>query len=469
MNREILRIENMTVSSGGRRCLQNVDFNLFQGELLAVTGLNNAGKGLLAAAIAGRAPFTASRIYRDEQALEGPAQYAACAQDIFYISRESQLFDDFTVAENLFALERRQLLALFSGRRCAARARALLAHLGLSIDPDLPARSLPLAQKHLVAICRALALGARILILDRLASQYGPGDFSTLSALLSRLEGVSVVYLSRQPDPILLQAGRVLLLRGSTVAGLFYRGCFQPELLLHPAEKPAGPEKPLPPPAAAAPCLLRLETPDLSLRLQPGQALLVLDGRDSARRALLSAFLSPAPGSLFVQDKPMADYGAAVQAGLAVLPELNGGGLPFPCLTEGENLAFQVLKKTSGAGLVSRRVLGYAQSRCREALSTPACLENPAWRSYKLRLCAFGLAHSRVYVLEDPAANMDAVLLTELLELLRSLLDSGCALLILASQAENYAALRPQVLDLAATAPASDTPGPRSPCPPPGA
>ena len=432
-----------------------MNFHILEGELLGITGLNNAGKTILARAIAGKVSFTASCILRGEKELADSAAYSGSAQDIFYISQEPQLFDAFTVAQNIFALERHFALSIFSNHQAKERTQQLLHSLDLHLSPTARLSALSRAQKHLVAICRAIAMGAKLLILDGISSQYSRSDFQTLSALLGRLQGVSIIYISHQADPIILKADRIYFLHGNTITGQLYKNDYSPERL---SAILSGPVHPLPAaysgekPAQSAAPLLRLgPLPGLLPTepcLQAGGILLIQDQRDGPRQALIRAFLSRRPQTLLINGKRPRSYQQAAEAGLAVLPSIPLSNGLFSNLSEEDNLSFRILKKTSTFGLVNAKVRRYAQEKYKDVLSTEACLGNAAWRAYKLRLCCCHLAHSRVYVLEDPGANMDGTVLRDLFSFLKSLAQEGAAVLIIASQYESYIPLCSRVLDL---------------------
>ncbi len=193
--------------------LDHVDFDVKGGEVHALLGQNGAGKSTLIKIMAG--------VYEADEGeiLFGgrPLRPAAGSLPIAFIHQDLGLVEWMTVAENV-ALQTgylRSPLGLVSWRRVRQAAADALAIMGIDLNPDTPISSLPAAERSLVAIGRALAIKADILVLDEPTAALPEADVERLLATLKRLResGIGIVYVTHRLDEVFQIADRVTVLR----------------------------------------------------------------------------------------------------------------------------------------------------------------------------------------------------------------------------------------------------------------
>jgi ribose transport system ATP-binding protein len=193
--------------------LDHVDFDVKGGEVHALLGQNGAGKSTLIKIMAG--------VYAaDEGEISfggGPARRAAGSLPIAFIHQDLGLVEWMTVAENV-AIQTgypRSPLGLVSWRRVRQAAADALAIMGVDLNPDAPISSLPAAERSLVAIGRALAIKADILVLDEPTAALPEADVERLLATLRHLResGIGIVYVTHRLDEVFRIADRVTVLR----------------------------------------------------------------------------------------------------------------------------------------------------------------------------------------------------------------------------------------------------------------
>ncbi len=216
---------------GATRALAGVDFEAGAGEVHAIVGENGAGKSTLMKVLAGVvAPDTGEvRLGGAPYRPRGPAE--ARRQGVALVSQELALCPHLTVAENVALGQEPTRFGVVDRARVDGAARAALAEAGADrIDPRARAGDLPLADRQLVEIARALvrwgdAPGApppaRVLILDEPTSSLGREDARRLFALVRRLrdEGLLVLYISHFLEEVAAVADRYTVLRdGASVA-----------------------------------------------------------------------------------------------------------------------------------------------------------------------------------------------------------------------------------------------------------
>jgi ribose transport system ATP-binding protein len=115
-----------------------------------------------------------------------------------------------------------------------AETTALLARLGEAIDPWRPVGELPMAQRQMVAMARALSHRCRLLIMDEPTASLSTRETQTLFRIIRQLkaEGVSILYVSHRLEEIFLLSDRVTVFRdGRHVATNVTKDINQPELI----------------------------------------------------------------------------------------------------------------------------------------------------------------------------------------------------------------------------------------------
>jgi simple sugar transport system ATP-binding protein len=186
----------------------------------ALLGENGAGKTTLVRVLAGLVRPDSGEIRLDGRrvSLRGPRD--ARALGIALVHQHASLVPTLTVAENLVLGEPGGLA--LSRAALHARAAAILREAALDLDPDAAAGGLPVSQQQRLEIARALAGGARVLVLDEPTAVLAPSEVDGLLALLARLraEGRTVVFISHKLEEVTAVCDRVTVLRRGVRVGV---------------------------------------------------------------------------------------------------------------------------------------------------------------------------------------------------------------------------------------------------------
>jgi D-xylose transport system ATP-binding protein len=218
----ILSAQQITKRFPGVVALQDVSFDLRQGEIHGLCGENGAGKSTLIKLLSGIHQYGT---YEGELMVHGqPARFRGIADaeraGIAVIYQELAVVDELTVAENIFLGAEPTRLGMIDWPRVRREARDLLAKFGVNLDPDAPCRQLGIAQKQLVEIVKALRKDSRILILDEPTAALAEHEVQVLLDILRdlRSRGIACIYISHKLEEVFAIADRITVLRdGSTV------------------------------------------------------------------------------------------------------------------------------------------------------------------------------------------------------------------------------------------------------------
>ena len=167
MAESLLRFENITKRFGGTTALRDVSLHLEAGEILALLGENGAGKSTLIKALAGIHKPDAGRILFNGVPYAHSAPKPNEKQRVAFIHQDLGLLEWMTVAENVgLAQGFSRKHGLIDWQATEARAAESLKLVGCDFDPSRRVQDLSRTEKSLVAIARALAVEADVLVLD---------------------------------------------------------------------------------------------------------------------------------------------------------------------------------------------------------------------------------------------------------------------------------------------------------------
>lgn len=218
-----LALRHISKRFGGVQALRDVDLEIDAGEVHCLAGENGSGKSTLIKIVAGVQPPEPGGVIRlggRDHARLTPSE--SLRRGIQVIYQDLSLFPNMTVAENI-AIEHQRGLHLVRRKRLELIARAAIERIGVSLDLDRYVADLPIAERQLVAICRAIANDARLVIMDEPTASLTRREVDALLSLALELKrgGVSIVFVSHRLDEVLEIADRVTVLRNGETRGTF--------------------------------------------------------------------------------------------------------------------------------------------------------------------------------------------------------------------------------------------------------
>ena len=165
-NAPLLQLSGISKSFGGTHALESVELALYAGSITALVGENGAGKSTLVKILSGIHQPDGGRITLGGKSVRIRSPAHAQQLGFSVIHQEAVVFDELSVAENIFVTARPRRWGLIDWARMRRAATRLMERLDCPLDPDLRLRELSVAQKYLVQIARALSHDARLVIMD---------------------------------------------------------------------------------------------------------------------------------------------------------------------------------------------------------------------------------------------------------------------------------------------------------------
>jgi rhamnose transport system ATP-binding protein len=217
-----LTLTGISKSFPGVRALSGVALELYPGEVTALVGENGAGKSTLVKILTGIYQPDEGAITLGGEPVTFPTARDAALAGVTAIHQETVLFDELTVAENIFLGHApRGRFGLIDWAAMNQQAAALLERIGAPIAPEARLRDLGIASRHLVAIARALSVEARIVIMDEPTASLSHREIAELYELIERLkaDGKAILFISHKFDEIFRIADRYVVFRDGERVG----------------------------------------------------------------------------------------------------------------------------------------------------------------------------------------------------------------------------------------------------------
>lgn len=221
----LLSLKNVKVTFGGVRALKGVSFEVMPGEIHCLAGENGCGKSTLIKVITGvYKPEEGAAFFFDGRQISAMTPTLAQSLGIQVIWQDLALFGEMTVAENIgFQYAVGGKYGLVDKKAMIQAAERALARLGVSLDLHLPLKELPIAQRQIVAIARALVGEAKLVFMDEPTASLTQSETDYLIDIVRNLSasGVAVVFVSHRLAEVLEISHRMTVLRDGALVGVY--------------------------------------------------------------------------------------------------------------------------------------------------------------------------------------------------------------------------------------------------------
>lgn len=215
MGEVIVSMKNIVKDFPGVKALDNVDFELRSGEVMALLGENGAGKSTLMKILSG--VYTKDggtmEIYGKSYDTLTPKQ--AQAAGVAIIHQELNMCRHLSVAENMFLGREKVSRMILKNSEMEAEAAQILGQLKIDIDPKQTVGDLPVSKQQMVEIAKALSVHAKILIMDEPTSSLTAKEIEELFRIIRalRADGCGIVYISHRLEELQAIVDRVTIMR----------------------------------------------------------------------------------------------------------------------------------------------------------------------------------------------------------------------------------------------------------------
>ncbi len=467
-----LRLRNVSKTFGGVKALQSVDFEVQPGEVHCLAGENGCGKSTLIKIVTGvytPDPGAEIELFGESIATISPSR--ARALGIAVIWQDLALFPHMTVAENIAFDEMVGLVPRLNlGRRHRAQAQAVLDRLGVRLDLDARLLDLPIAERQVVAIARALMGEARLVFMDEPTASLTQSETDALLAVVRTLsaQGIAVVFVSHRLAEVIDVSERVTVVRDGKLVGVFpTEGMTQFRLgelmtgTMHEHEITARDRSDAAPVLEVAGLTRYGEFEDINLTIREGEVVgltgLIGSGRTELAHALIGMH-QPDAGSIRLEGASirMKSIRDAIARGVAYVSEdrLSLGLIQPQSISD--NTAISVLDRIlGGLGLISPSrqsdlvrhwisQLAVKIGKPEDAVSTLS-----GGNQQRVVLAKWLATEPRLLILDSPTVGVDVGARAGIFRIVRKLADEGLAILLISDEVTEVVYNADRVLHMA--------------------
>lgn len=466
----ILSASNISKSFIGVRALNNIDITINAGEIHCLAGENGCGKSTLVKCISGVYTPDEGTIQIEGQTCGSMTPIEAMNHGIQVIYQDLSLFQHMTVAENI-AINKLKFenTKIINWKTIKAIAKEQLDKIGVTMDLDETVGEISMANKQMVAICRALAQNAKILFMDEPTTALTKTEVSHLMKVMLELKkkGLAIVFISHKLDEVFEVADKITIFRNGNKIGDFNSSDLDEKSLSYYM---TGREIEYPryhrtykdnTPILSVEHLTRKgQYEDMSLTVRPGDIIgltgLLGSGRTELAMSLFGLNKTQA-GVIKVNGKEV-DINSPMVAkkyGIALLPEDRSREGLFIERKIKENISAPIIDTICKKGIVNRKKENEIAEKYVEELKvrTPS-IETvvgtlSGGNQQKVVISKWIATSPKVFIMDTPTVGIDIGSKAEIYEQIHKFADEGMAIILISDEIQEVMANCNRVLVMA--------------------
>ncbi len=469
----VLHCEKIDKVYPGTKALDQVSFDLLKGKVNVLIGENGAGKSTLMKMIAGIEQPTSGKMYMDGKEVSFKDTNAARAKGIGIIHQELSLFQNLTVAQNIFMCHEKKKGLFLDDKQHLEGAKVVLKHLEHEIPPETLVGDLRVGQQQMVEIARNLVENdLRVLIMDEPTSSLSAVEVKVLFKIMRELiaQGLSIVYISHRLEEIMEIGDHVTILRdGKYVADADVKDIELPWIVenmvgkntqYHRFERSIDLTK-----AETVLELKHMYLPktgggwlldDVSMNLKKGEVLGIYGLLGAGRSELFECLMGMHPehtGEVIYKGKPMkiGTIADQMKAGFAIVPEDRQLQGQVQSLDICKNVSLSSLKKFTRASLLNFKEEEKAVDEKIKDLHIKVAdkhlpiLSLSGGNQQKVVIAKGLMTKPTVLLMDEPSRGIDIGAKTEVFEIIHEFSERGLSIIVISSELKEIMAVADRI------------------------
>ena len=468
---KVLEAKSLTKRFPGVLAVDNVNFDLFKGEIHGLVGENGAGKSTFVKMLDGSYRPDEGKIILNGQEIKLNSPQEAAQKGIGMVYQELMLLPHLSVAENICLLMLiLKNVKIINWDNLYKISSNFLKELGVKYNVKESINKLSIAKQQIVSIARALASNCKVLILDEPTSALSQGEIENLFKVIKKLkiQGVSIIFISHKLGEVLEIADRVTILRDSQKVGTFYIGDLTedkiteliigrsirekyPKILNIPAEEELLKLKNL---------SLKDKLFNISFSLKKGEILGIVGalgaGKSELAMTLFGAYREKASGEIYLGNKKVSIQSPkdAINERIALVSEdrrsagliLNQGirfNISLPILRNINRMGFvkiEIEKKTAQEYIKKLKIKCTSMEQLVENLS--------GGNQQKVVLAKWLATNAKLVIMDEPTRGIDVGVKVEIYKLINELAQIGIGIILLSSEVPEICGMSDRIIVL---------------------
>ncbi len=445
MKRELLRMNHVSLIKNGEKLLDNLNFQMYAGEIMGLIGKNGRAEEEYVDLICYNHPISFGTVWYDGRIVNSYSHSDNSENRVCVIESKSSLVEGLSVVDNLFVLRKGFKKYFINEKVLWEQARQFLGENGIRVDIGKRVDSLSPLERCLVELGKALLAGCRLVIVDNPGNFLSQYELTEFQRMLKKIRdgGISILYIGNHHQEIFRVADRTSLYSGGYIEKVFEKDELTDEAIApyitEWSLKETDPDPESEEGVMHFHSVYAGSLKGLKFVLHKGECLTLLDMDNRIARdilGLLTGRIACERGRITLEHEPYAQKKAAhsLDAGIGVIPQDGVERLLFWDRTYMENLTFLLDRKLKKSVLPARL---YRSVRKEYGPFVGPAIDETNIANLKLHeqiallYYRLQLLHPRVLVCVQPLAKGDLFTRRRTLELIQETLSQGTAVLII--------------------------------------
>ncbi|QUH25841.1 ATP-binding cassette domain-containing protein [Serpentinicella alkaliphila] len=467
VSEQIVKMRGISKDFSGVKALKEVDFNIYQGKIMALLGENGAGKSTLMKILTGVYEKTSGEVYFNGEKVHIKNTKEAQRMGITIIHQELNLLPNLSIGENIFlGREPVNSLGLIEWNRLFGDAKTIMDRLGIVEKPETLVGELSIGKQQMVEIAKALSLNAQVIVMDEPTGALTDKETESLFKVIKELraEGRSIVYISHRLKEIFEICDDVTIMRdGQFIAEYPVKEMNEDMMIELMVGRKLNEQYPY---ITSEVGDIQLQVKNLnnpyihniSFNLRGGEIVglagLMGSGRTELARTIYGV-LDIESGEVEVQGKKVQikNPGQAIKHGVAYVSEDRKKNGVVLGLNIKENISLSILQKLSGIfGSILRNKEEEVAIKSIEAMSIKASGINQLVKNLsggnqqKVSLSKSLMTSPKVLILDEPTRGVDVGAKREIYDIINKFKQSGIGILMISSEIPEILGMSDRVL-----------------------
>ena len=455
----LLRMEGICKSFPGVKALDNAQLSVRAGTVHALMGENGAGKSTLMKCLFGIYSKDEGHIYLEGKEINFKSSREALDNGVAMVHQELNQALKRTVMDNIW-LGRyplvRKGLPFVSDKKSYDQTKAVFDELGIDVNPRTVMSKMPVSQRQMVEIAKAVSFNSKIIVFDEPTSSLTEVEVEHLFKIIGMLKsrGVGIIYISHKLEEILRISDEVTIMRdGQWVATRPAKELTMDEIIRLMVGRPLTNRYPPKDNAVSDEEILRVEgltamyshLKDASISLRRGEILGVAGLDSSGRTELLENIFgnaTRASGSILKDGKVVANKSPkeSIRNGFALVTEERRATGILGILDIRANTVIASLKKYLNGFLLSDKKMAEATDSMIQAMRIKTPNQQTkintlsGGNQQKVIFGRWMLTSPDVLLLDEPTRGIDVGAKYEIYQLIQDLVKQGKSVIMVSSE-----------------------------------
>lgn len=458
-------MKNITKKFPGVTALSGINFDVQPGEVHILLGENGAGKSTLMKTLSGAYEPTEGTLVANGKEYSKFTPKISQENGISIIYQELSVVNEISIQENIFIgkILTKKVCGIPVIDNAAMRKKTIevLEEIGLKRDPSEIVGNLPISEKQMVEIAKAVAFDAKVIIMDEPTSSLTQEEIHHLYKIVDRLksQGRGIVFISHKLDEVLTVGDRVTVLKDGTYVGTYDIADMDEDKLvkLMVGREIKGTYLKDPNKTYEDETILKVEklsrkdgkVKNVSFELKKGEILGFSGLVGAGRTELMEAVFGAAPIKegrivLYGKELKLKTTHDALKEGIALVTEnrRETGFAPFFSIKQNMAQAVSLKESRFGGltGLVNGKQEGKIAEEQREAMQVKCAstdqiiTELSGGNQQKVILGKWMAAKPKLIIFDEPTKGIDVGTKSEIYKLMRKLAEEGFGVLVVSSE-----------------------------------